>query len=152
MSAAGRPARPRRSGRGMARSRRLARGVGHGRVAHGGRDVVERLERRRCPVPPCGAVWRSRRTWHERSASNTTSADAQRLVLVGGMGPRVVELVEDVGVDAARAPLAVPRLGRALALDGHVVRDGSRRGPRRTGSVVRAGRRRAGPARQEDAR
>ena len=42
-----------------------------------------------------------------------TSATAQRLVLVRGMRPRVVELVEDVGVDAPRAPLAVVGLGRA---------------------------------------
>ena len=48
--------------------------------------------------------------------------DPQRLVLAGGVRPRIVELVEDVGVDAARAPLAVVGLGRAVALDRHVVR------------------------------
>ena len=73
-------------------------------------------------VASCGAVWRSSRTSHDRSASNTTSATREPLVLVGGVRPRVVELVEDVGVDAARAPLAVVRLGRAVALDRDVVR------------------------------
>ena len=48
--------------------------------------------------------------------------DRRALVLVGRVRAGVVELVEDVGVDAARAPLAVVRLGRAVALDGHVVR------------------------------
>ena len=48
--------------------------------------------------------------------------DRQRLVLARRIRPGVVELVEDVGVDAAGAPLAVVRLGRAVALDGHVVR------------------------------
>ncbi len=38
------------------------------------------------------------------------------------MGARVVELVEDVGVDPAGAPLAVDRLGRPGRLDGDVVR------------------------------
>ena len=44
------------------------------------------------------------------------------LVLVGRVRPRIVELVEHVRVDAAGAPLAVVRLGRAVALDRHVVR------------------------------
>ena len=38
------------------------------------------------------------------------------------MGPSIVELVEDIGRDPARTPLAVIDLGAALALHGHVVR------------------------------
>ena len=69
-----------------------------------------------------GAVWRSRRTPQERAASNTTSATARALLLVGGVGPGVVELMQHVGVDPARAPLAVVGFGRPGPLDRHVVR------------------------------
>ena len=51
-----------------------------------------------------------------------TSATARRSSSSAACAARVVELVQDVGVDPARAPLAVVRLGGALALDGHVVR------------------------------
>ena len=53
--------------------------------------------------------------------------DQQPPALVGRAAPRVVELVEHVGLDAAGAPLAVPRLGGAVALDGDVVRVDLRR-------------------------
>ena len=45
----------------------------------------------------------------------------ERHLLVGSMGSRVVELVEDVRVDAPGAPFAVDRLGGTPFLDGHVV-------------------------------
>src|SRR5439155_27039746 len=46
----------------------------------------------------------------------------QVLLFVRRVRPRVVELVEDVGGDPPRAPLAVDRLARPGRLDGHVVR------------------------------
>ena len=48
--------------------------------------------------------------------------DGDPLVLVGGVAPRVVELVEDVRPDPARAPLAIPGFGSPGDLDRHVVR------------------------------
>ena len=68
--------------------------------------------------------------------------DAQPLVLGLGVGARVVELVEHVGVDAARAPLAVVGLRRTRPLDGHVVGVDLRAAPRRTGCAARDGPRR----------
>ena len=73
-------------------------------------------------VASCGAVSRSSRTRHERSASNTTIVASSASSSSAAWRPRVVELMEDVGVDPARAPLAVDRLGRAGRLDRHVVR------------------------------
>ena len=122
-----------------------ARGRSRGAARRGRR--ASRGRRARCPS--VGAVWRSRRTAHDRSASKTTSADRQPLLLVGGVGPRVVELVQDVRVDAARAPLAVVRLGRAGSLHGDVVRvdlrgDAIEQDPPLAPDGLRA--RRAGPA------
>ena len=37
------------------------------------------------------------------------------------MGPGVVELMQDIRVDATCAPLAVVRLGRSVPLDRHVI-------------------------------
>ena len=67
-SAPGRPGRPRRSGPGTAPGSRRspARSLG-------ARQPIERLEGDERRSRSCGAVWRSRRTRHERSASNTTS-------------------------------------------------------------------------------
>ena len=143
--------RPRRTGRGTARSSGPARGggVGHGRPA-GERDRASRA--RRCAVPSCGAVWRCEPDVARASGIEHDQRDGQALVLVGGVRPRVVELVEDVGVDPARAPLAVVRLGGAVALDGHVVRVDLGRGRRRTGSAARGGRRRRRPAARGAAR
>ena len=73
-------------------------------------------------VESWGAVWAASRTAQDRSASKTTSATSQALVLVGGMLARVIELVEDVGVDPSCAPLAVVDLRRGSRLHGHVVR------------------------------
>ena len=127
-SGADRPARPRRSGPGTARSRRRAQRV-ESRSA-GASSLTARPPARRSSdssghdrrSPRAGRSGAPGAPRHDRSASNTTRATRKRLVLVGGVAARVVELVEDVGVDAPRAPLAVVRLGRALALDGHVVR------------------------------
>ena len=75
--------------------------------------------------------------------------DRQPLVLVGGVAPRVVELVEDVRSDPARPPLAVPGLGPAGQPRRSRRTGGSRPARRRTGSAARAGRPRAtaGPRR-----
>ena len=97
----------------------------------------------RCPRSARSGARAGPRT--SAAASKTTSATVEPLVLVGGVGPRVVELVQDVGVDAARAPLAVVGLGRAVALDRHVVRVDLGAARRRTGSVARGGPRRRRP-------
>ena len=58
-----------------------------------------------------GAVDARSRTVARPSGVEDDERHGQRLVLVDGMGPGVVELVQDVGADAAGAPLAVVRLG-----------------------------------------
>ena len=73
-------------------------------------------------VPCRGAVCCESRTAHEVRRSNTISPTRSGVLLVGRVAARVVELVEDVGVDPARTPLAVPRFLAAGRLDGQVVR------------------------------
>ena len=94
-----------------------------GRVA-GLHGVVSRSRLSRLIEP--GRIVRCRLAIEPDAARSLGVEDDDRgregLVLVGGMGPRVVELVQDVGVDPPRAPLAVDRLGGAGGLDGDVVR------------------------------
>ncbi len=91
------------------------------RRAVGTRERVERLER------DDGRRLVRRRLTLEPDVAGPLRIEydeghGQPLVLLGGVLPRVVELMEDVGIDAARAPLAVERLGGRLALDRDVVR------------------------------
>src|SRR5690349_7494810 len=123
MSGADRPVPPRRTAPGTpsratpasslaprARRRASRRGTSSAR------QVVERLDRDEprlgvrsgLPIEPDLA---------RPTGIEDEDRDGQSLVLVGGVRPGVVELVEDVGVDPARTPLAVDRLGGAGNLD-----------------------------------
>ena len=90
------------------------------RLGHGWRELVERLDRHQSR-----SGIRRGLTFEPHVARpagiEDDEADGQPLVLVRGVLPRVVELVQDVGADAARAPLAVDRLGATVDLDRHVV-------------------------------
>ena len=87
-----------------------------------GRPAGRASRSRRVAVASCGAVCALEPDLARALGVEHDDRRDERLVLVGGVRPRVVELVEDVGVDPARAPLAVDRLGRAGRLDRHVVR------------------------------
>ena len=106
----------RRDGRGMPRL-----GLARGPALHASFARASSSSRATSPVPPCSAVDRASRSSQERRASKTTSATVSVHVLIGGMCPGVVELVQDVGVDSAGAPLAVVDLGPGARLHRHVV-------------------------------
>jgi hypothetical protein len=78
------------------------------------RDQLQPLERHRSALAHEAHLARAAGVEHDEAGD-------QPLPLVGRAAPRIVELVEDVGLDPAGAPLAVPRLRAAVDLDRHVV-------------------------------
>ena len=110
-SAAARPARPRRTGPDTAREHVSA--AGPVTPARGAAPSSSSVSRATSPVLSCGAVCAraGRRTTagHRTRRARPRAARPRR-----PRAPRVVELVKDVGVDPARAPLAVVRLGGAV--------------------------------------
>ena len=74
-------------------------------------------------------------------------ADREPLLLVRRVGPRVVELVQDVRADAMGTPLAVVCLGRAGSFDGDVIGVDLRRDAVEQDATLRAGRP-SGPTRR----